>query len=62
MLLAVTMGRHQAAMATMIAGIDGMNFKHLPELDRELGNPLAMSAMIGLDALRYYGFRRIRWL
>jgi magnesium transporter len=37
------------AVPTMIAGVYGMNFKHMPELEWELGYPLAMLAMIGID-------------
>ena len=32
------------AVPTMIAGIYGMNFEHMPELSWELGYPLALAA------------------
>ena len=37
-----------AAVPTMIAGIYGMNFDHMPELDWELGYPLR--AAVDADA------------
>ena len=50
------------AVPTMIAGVYGMNFKHMPELEWEWGYPLAMLAMIGIDIWLYSWFKRIRWL
>ena len=50
------------AVPTMIAGVYGMNFKHMPELEWEWGYPLAMLAMIGIDVWLYSWFKRIRWL
>ena len=50
------------AVPTMIAGVYGMNFKHMPELEWEWGYPLAMLAMIGIDVWLYLWFKRIRWL
>jgi magnesium transporter len=50
------------AVPTMIAGIYGMNFRHMPELDWVAGYPLAISAMFGIDAYLFYRFRIARWL
>jgi len=50
------------AVPTMIAGIYGMNFRHMPELDWVAGYPLAISAMLGIDAYLFYRFRIARWL
>jgi magnesium transporter len=47
---------------TMIAGVYGMNFKHMPELEWEWGYPLAMILMIGVDFWLYFWFKKIRWL
>src|SRR5450631_2541449 len=47
---------------TMIAGIYGMNFKNMPELEWEFGYPIAMIVMIGIDVWLYFWFKRIRWL
>lgn len=50
------------AVPTMIAGIYGMNFKFMPELDSRLGYPLALAAMAACCAYLYYRFRRSGWL
>ena len=50
------------AVPTMIAGIYGMNFKHMPELDLEVGYPLALAAMFGIDAYLFTRFRKASWL
>jgi magnesium transporter len=47
---------------TLIAGIYGMNFKHMPELDAALGYPLAVSGMVIVDALLFLRFRRAKWI
>ena len=50
------------AVPTMIAGIYGMNFKHMPELEWEIGYPLAVATMIAIDAYLFTRFRHARWL
>ncbi|HEV8255950.1 MAG TPA: magnesium/cobalt transporter CorA [Casimicrobiaceae bacterium] len=50
------------AVPTMIAGIYGMNFKNMPELDWLWGYPLAMAAMVAIDIWLYVRFRKIGWL
>lgn len=50
------------AVATAFAGIWGMNFKHMPELDWELGYPLALSTILGACMALYWRFRKIGWL
>jgi magnesium transporter len=50
------------AVPTMIAGIYGMNFKNMPELEWLWGYPLAMAAMVGIDIWLYVRFRKIGWL
>ena len=50
------------AVPTMIAGIYGMNFKFMPELDWLLGYPMAMAIMIGACGFLYYKFKRSGWL
>jgi magnesium transporter len=50
------------AVPTMIAGIYGMNFKKMPELDWPLGYPLIMGLMIGVCAFLYIRFKRGGWL
>lgn len=50
------------AVPTMIAGVYGMNFKSMPELDWQWGYPLTLALMIGLCTALYRGFRRSGWL
>jgi magnesium transporter len=50
------------AVPTMIAGVYGMNFKVMPELDWYLGYPLALTVMVGACAFLYYKFKRSGWL
>jgi len=50
------------AVPTMIAGIYGMNFKHMPELDWELGYPLTLLVMGAIDAYLFWKFRKTGWL
>lgn len=50
------------AVPTLIAGIYGMNFKHMPELDWTYGYPLAVAAMLGIDLVLLLKFRKTGWL
>ena len=50
------------AVPTMIAGIYGMNFKFMPELEWFLGYPVAMGTMVAACAFLYYKFKRSGWL
>ena len=50
------------AVPTMIAGVYGMNFKNMPELNWTYGYPMAVGAMFGIDALLWVKFRRTGWL
>ena len=50
------------AVPTMIGGIYGMNFEHMPELKWAFGYPIAVGAMFGTDVALYCWFRRIGWL
>jgi magnesium transporter len=47
---------------TLIAGIYGMNFHHIPELDWRLGYPFALALMFAVDAFLFVRFRRTGWL
>jgi magnesium transporter len=47
---------------TLIAGIYGMNFRHMPELEWQLGYPLALGIMGLAGVLLYVGFRKRGWL
>jgi len=50
------------AVPTAIAGIYGMNFKFMPELDWDFGYPSVMLFMAGLCSFLYYRFKRSAWL
>jgi magnesium transporter len=51
-----------AAVPTMIAGIYGMNFQHMPELSSSWGYPAVLALMASVCALLHRGFRRNGWL
>ncbi len=51
-----------AAVPTMIAGIYGMNFTHMPELGWTFGYPLVIAVMAVACASLYRGFKRSGWL
>ncbi len=50
------------AVPTAIAGIYGMNFKFMPELDWAFGYPAVMLFMVGLCSFLYFRFKRSAWL
>jgi magnesium transporter len=51
-----------AAIPTLLAGIWGMNFEHMPELRLVVGYPLALLTMLASTVLLHRFFRRIKWL
>jgi magnesium transporter len=50
------------AVPTMIAGIYGMNFRFMPELDWYYGYPVILSLTVIICVLMYGGFKRAGWL
>ena len=50
------------AVPTMIAGIYGMNFEHMPELKWRYGYLLSLLVMAGIDVYLYFRFKRAHWL
>ena len=50
------------AVPTMIAGIYGMNFEHMPELKWQFGYPLSVLVMAAIDVWLYVRFKRTKWL
>jgi magnesium transporter len=50
------------AVPTMIAGIYGMNFRHMPELAWELGYPVAIGLMVTIDLFLFTRFRKAGWI
>ena len=51
-----------ASVPTMVAGIYGMNFEHMPELPLAMGPPHGTGVMISVCSCLYYTFRRNHWL
>jgi magnesium transporter len=47
---------------TMIAGIYGMNFKNMPELEWMWGYPVSVAVMVVIDIWLYLQFKKIKWL
>jgi magnesium transporter len=47
---------------SLIAGVYGMNFTHMPELEWQFGYPLAIMAMLGLSTLLYVIFKKRGWM
>ena len=50
------------AVCTVVAGIYGMNFRHMPELDWAFGYPYALGLMAASSLLLYRAFKRNDWL
>ena len=50
------------AVPTMIAGIYGMNFDHMPELGWELGYPAVLTLILVACSVLYWRFKRAGWL
>ena len=50
------------AVPTLIAGIYGMNFKQMPELNWAYGYPLALFVMAAIDTYLFTRFRKSGWL
>jgi magnesium transporter len=51
-----------AAAWTAIAGVYGMNFEVMPELDWTFGYPGVLAIMVGISIALYRAFRRSGWL
>jgi magnesium transporter len=51
-----------AAGPTMIAGIYGMNFEFMPELQWKFGYPLVMGLVAAISGFLFYKFKRAKWL
>ncbi len=50
------------AVPTMIAGVYGMNFEHMPELKWVWGYAFALALMVIFDGYLFYRFRKAKWL
>ncbi len=50
------------AVPTMVCGLYGMNFDHMPELHWRFGYPIAIGVITLACLVLYRGFRRNGWL
>jgi magnesium transporter len=50
------------AVPTMIAGVYGMNFEHMPELKWTFGYPISVGLMTAIDVFLFFRFRKAGWL
>ena len=51
-----------AAVPTLVAGVYGMNFEHMPELEWTFGYPYALGLMILIVVALWIWFKRSGWL
>ncbi|NYJ01357.1 magnesium transporter [Nocardioides thalensis] len=58
----ISAGAALVVVPTLIAGIYGMNFDHMPELKWLLGYPFALLLMVGSSAGLLWFFKRSGWL
>jgi len=57
----ISAGAAMIVVPTLIAGIYGMNFDHMPELTWTLGYPFALALMGGVMGLMWWSFKRSGW-
>lgn len=50
------------AVPTLIAGIYGMNFDHMPELRWKYGYGVTLGLMFAIDIYLFYRFKKSKWL
>lgn len=50
------------AVPTMIAGVYGMNFSNMPELQWRWGYPTSLAAMVVIDLYLVYRFKKAKWM
>jgi len=50
------------AVPTLLVGVWGMNFKHMPELDWVVGYPVSLLLMGGIDGYLWVKLRKAGWL
>jgi magnesium transporter len=50
------------AVPTMVAGVYGMNFSNMPELQWAYGYPAALASMVLIDVYLVYRFRKAKWM
>lgn len=47
---------------TLVAGVYGMNFRNMPEIEWQLGYPFALGTMVAAAGLLFLAFKRRGWL
>jgi magnesium transporter len=50
------------AVPTMVAGVYGMNFENMPELQWAYGYPVAIASMVLIDLYLVYRFKKAKWM
>ena len=50
------------AVPTMVAGVYGMNFSNMPELQWAYGYPAALASMVLIDVYLVYRFKKAKWM
>jgi len=50
------------AVPTMVAGVYGMNFTHMPEINWIYGYPMALGSMAAIDIYLLYRFKKAKWM
>ena len=46
----------------MIAGVYGMNFDYMPELQWQYGYPAVVGLMVAIDVYLVYRFKKAKWM
>jgi magnesium transporter len=58
----ISAGAALVVVPTLIAGIYGMNFDHMPELEWTFGYPFSLLLMVGVSAVLLWFFKKSGWL
>ena len=58
----ISAGAALVVVPTLIAGVYGMNFDHMPELHWDYGYLFALALMVGVSAVLLWFFKRSGWL
>ena len=58
----ISAGAALVVVPTLIAGIYGMNFDHMPELHWTYGYPFAIALMVGVSSVLLWFFKQSGWL
>ena len=58
----ISAGAALIVVPTFIAGVYGMNFVHMPELNWRYGYPFALALMVAVMLVLWLFFKRSKWL